>query len=174
MCQGKGEGNRERPGPPPFLDRGSEQDEVFALRCVRGVALVVPARPVVRAVLPDVPPVQGEVADDLQDVVVEQVGRPVADRIEVRGLEQVVFAVADPSVRCRLPLAGVELQHRPPRVARRVRELHDGEAGGVSEADEGDGLRVVGRHGFSLSAPVGRLGVTAIVPYRVGCVKQTV
>jgi hypothetical protein len=44
----------------------------------------------------------------------------------------------------------------------------------VSEADEGDGLRVVGRHGFSLFAPMGRLGVTVIVPYRVGCVKQTV
>jgi hypothetical protein len=44
----------------------------------------------------------------------------------------------------------------------------------VSEADEGDGLRVVGWHGFSLSAPAGRLGVTVIVPYRVGCVKQTV
>ena len=125
MCQGKGEGNRERPGPPPFLDRGSEQDEVFALRCVRSVALVVPARPVVRAVLRDAPPVQDEVADDLQDVVVPQVRSPVGGCVELLGLEHRVAAVAEPSVRCRLPLAGVVLQHRPPRVARRVCELHD-------------------------------------------------
>ncbi len=132
---------RERFSLPPW---GSEQDEVSGLRCVRSVALVVPARPGVRAILRDAPPVQDEVADDLQDVVVVQVGRPVADGVEPRGLEHRVAAVTQPSIRCGLPLAGVVLQHRPPHVARGVGELNHREVGGVCEADERDVLGVVG------------------------------
>ncbi len=109
-----------------------------------GDALVVPGRPGVLPALRNGPPVQGEVADDAFDVGVVQVRRPVADAVEPRGLDHVILAVAGPCVRGGLPTALVVLDHRPPRVERRERELNDDQVVGVTEADEGDGRGVVG------------------------------